>query len=974
MTVQADEAGRLGGSGAVSPRPDRTWRDTPLVRRSAGTALLRMPPRAVAVTRHGGQPARPNGKPARLIWAGLIALGVLVAGTTTFLVLQLRNGALVEADHELRSLALILADQAERSFEAVDLVQSTFLEVLQTEGIETSEAFRQRMSGREVAKELDDHGSALPQLDVIGLVDASGAFINVSHNWPPPKVIIADRPYFKALQADPHRTTVVSDPIINRITHTLAVVVAHRVSRKDGGFLGITFAGVLMSYFEKLYQTVVNRPDMSIALFRNDGVLLARYPHPAESIGQSFATGGIVDHVIAGGSDTAVMQITSRIDGLERLIAGQALAHYPMIVSVSATVQSILLPWRKQAIYLIGAATILEMVVMAVGVLMQRQLRSQGMLAEARAAHAEAEVARRGAEAEVALAHERERADRDQRIQHVRFGAALANMSQALCMFDASGGLVVANRRVSEMFGLPPPEVVPGMTLAGMGQVLAAKSNLRPSDAETMCRNLARLQTEGKRAADVRELEDGRSLAVNFAPMEDDGWLVTMEDITERRMVEAKIAHMAHHDALTGLPNRVLFHERLREAVARSRRGEPFAVLFLDLDRFKAVNDTLGHPVGDALLRAVTTRLMRQVREIDTVARLGGDEFAIVQSDIGEPGDASVLATRVIAVVSAPYELDGQQVSIGTSIGIATVPDDGEDPDQILKHADMALYQAKADGRGRYRFFEPGMNARMQARRTLELDLRKALDNHEFEVFYQPLMNLQTRSVSGFEALLRWRHPDRGLVAPSDFIPIAEEVGLIEPLGDWVLHRACRDAMTWPGRPKVSVNVSPVQFGSGTLLADVTAALDQSGLQPDRLELEITETVMLDDTDAVLMTLHRIRERGVGVALDDFGTGYSSLSYLRRFPFTKVKIDRSFIEGLGNGGDCNAIVAAVTNLCETLGMTTTAEGVETIHQLKQLYAWRCTEAQGYLFSRPCPAGDVAALYERLNQPALVEWG
>ncbi len=316
--------------------------------------------------------------------------------------------------------------------------------------------------------------------------------------------------------------------------------------------------------------------------------------------------------------------------------------------------------------------------------------------------------------------------------------------------------------------------------------------------------------------------------------------------------------------------------------------------------------------------------------------------------------------------MSVPYDVNGHQVMIGTSVGIALVPGDGEDPDQILKSADLALYRAKADGRGRYCFFEPGMDALMQARRTLELDLRKALIESEFEVYYQPLMNISTRSISGFEALLRWHHPERGIVSPAEFVPLAEEIGLIVPLGAWVLNRACADAATWPGDMKVAVNVSVIQFGSQTLVQDVAAALQASGLQASRLELEITETVMLEDTDAILVILHQLRDLGVGIAMDDFGTGYSSLSYLRRFPFSKVKIDRSFISSLGTGGDCDAIVTAVTDLCGSLGMTTLAEGVETEDQLSQLRLGNCTEAQGYLFSPARPAAEVAELCRMLS--------
>jgi diguanylate cyclase (GGDEF)-like protein len=351
--------------------------------------------------------------------------------------------------------------------------------------------------------------------------------------------------------------------------------------------------------------------------------------------------------------------------------------------------------------------------------------------------------------------------------------------------------------------------------------------------------SVMRMKTAGKRETHLRELADGRAMAVNFAPIENEGWLVTLEDITERRIAEARITHMAHHDALTELPNRVLFHARLHEAIARGHRGERCAVLYLDLDNFKDVNDTLGHPAGDALLREVTHRLRAQVRETDTVARLGGDEFAIVQSSVDQPRDARALAERLIETFLPQYDIAGHQVPIGTSIGIAIVPDDGDDADQIMKNADLALYSAKSNGRGRYCFFEPGMDALMQARRSLEMDLRKALMKGEFELYYQPLMNIKSASITGFEALLRWWHPERGLVQPLDFIPLAEEIGLIVPLGAWALRQACLDAMTWPADMKVAVNVSVIQFDSGTLVDGVADALRESGLNPARLELEI---------------------------------------------------------------------------------------------------------------------------------------
>ena len=439
--------------------------------------------------------------------------------------------------------------------------------------------------------------------------------------------------------------------------------------------------------------------------------------------------------------------------------------------------------------------------------------------------------------------------------------------------------------------------------------------------------------------------------------------LAAVIDVTERRKAEARIAHMAHHDALTDLPNRVLFRNRLDEALEGVRRqGDGrLAVHCLDLDYFKSVNDTLGHPIGDRLLQAVADRFRWFLRESDTVARLGGDEFAVIQTAIGEPEEASKLAARLTEAISRPYKIDGHQVVIGVSIGIAVAPENGCDPDVLLKNADVALYRAKADGRNTFRFFEHEMDARLQARRLLELDLRKALTAGEFELFYQPLVDLRSNAISGFEALMRWHHPDRGMVSPAEFIPLAEEIGLIVPLGEWLLRQACCEAATWPDHLTIAVNLSPVQFKSRNLVSAVVSALASSGLEPSRLELEITESVLLHDSDANLATLYQFRNLGVRIAMDDFGTGYSSLGYLQKFPFDKIKIDRSFIREIEERPQSRAIVRAVAGLGASLGISTTAEGVETEDQLECLREEGCTEVQGYLFSRPVPASELGPL-------------
>ncbi len=434
--------------------------------------------------------------------------------------------------------------------------------------------------------------------------------------------------------------------------------------------------------------------------------------------------------------------------------------------------------------------------------------------------------------------------------------------------------------------------------------------------------------------------------------------LVAIMDVTEQRRAEARIAHMAHHDALTGLPNRVLFHERLDEALLRLRRqDEKLAIHYLDLDQFKNVNDTLGHPVGDLLLKAVADRLRLCLRESDMVARFGGDEFAVLQMGLAGAYEASDLADRIVNLMSEPFDIDGQQVVIGASAGIAFAPNDGDCTDLLVRNADMALYEAKEEG-CIFRFFEPGMDTRLRVRRALELDLRNALAAGEFQLYYQPLVILETGVISGFEALLRWRHPQRGMVPPAEFIPLAEEIGLIVPLGEWVLRQSCAEAAAWPRDLKVAVNLSSVQFKQGKLIEMVFSALTSAGLPAARLELEITESILLEESKINLATLHKLRALGVSISMDDFGTGYSGMSYLRAFPFDKIKIDRSFISELGASQDCMAIVLAITKLGSSLGIRTTAEGVETEEQRELLRNHGCTEMQGYLLSRPMPASEV----------------
>ncbi len=545
---------------------------------------------------------------------------------------------------------------------------------------------------------------------------------------------------------------------------------------------------------------------------------------------------------------------------------------------------------------------------------------------------------------------------------HLRFEAALSNMSQGLCLYDRDNVLLVVNRRFCDIYRLDPTRIVPGITFREVISASVAAGNHAGTDVDGLVERRLAFVALREAGTFFQELLDGRVIAISHEPMGDGGWVATYEDVTERRRTEARIAQLARHDTLTGLPNRAQFRERIDAA---SATGRPFAVLDLDLDDFRAVNETHGQPAGDAVLRVAAARISAAVPEGCVVARLGADEFAVLHWPVPGPDAAACLAERLIATLSEPMRIGGGALSVGASIGIALAPVDADGADGLLTHAGLACQLARGQGRNSYRFFEPGMDARQQKRRLLEADLREALGRGEFVLNYQPLVAVPSRAVTGFEALLRWRHPHRGLVSPAEFIPLAEQLELIAPIGAWVLGQACRDAAGLPGSLNIAVNVSPLQFRRPGLVEAVANALEASGLDPERLELEITATVLLDDTETTRETLHRLRALGCRIAIDDFGTGYSSLRILRSFPFDKIKIDQSFTRDLGISPDAGSIVKAIAGLGRALGMRTTAEGVETEEQLESLVAEGCTEAQGYLFSRPRPVEEIPALLRTL---------
>lgn len=549
---------------------------------------------------------------------------------------------------------------------------------------------------------------------------------------------------------------------------------------------------------------------------------------------------------------------------------------------------------------------------------------------------------------------------------------AFNNMARGLSMYDANQRLVVCNANYARLYELPNELIRPGTPFEQVieyRKALVAYVGGDPLDplrlnAAERVKAIARISEDTKSSLTMK---NGKVIEVTTRPLKEGGWVALHEDVTERRKAADRIVHLARHDAMTGLANRHHFRDVLEAALGALGQGEQLALHCIDLDRFKQVNDTLGHPVGDLLLQLVAKRLQEAVRSGDVVARLGGDEFAVLQRSVSAGDDAAVLAGRLISVVSAPCQIQGHKIGIGATIGISLVSEAAADPDSLMKNADMALYRGKTAGKGQYVFFEPEMEGQLRARVKLEADLQQAVALQQFELFYQPIINLERGAVTGCEALIRWRHPDRGMVSPAEFIPVAEDIGLIATIGAFAVQTACQAAVGWPEQVSVAVNLSAAQFGTCDLVEIVSSALQSSGLVPERLVLEVTESVILDDNPETVEVLHDLRGLGVRIALDDFGTGYSSLSYLKSFPFDKIKIDQSFVKDLSKRSDCVAIVGAIAHLARSLSMTTVAEGVETEDHLARVRAAGCTDAQGYLFSRPVPAGDVLGAIEACNR-------
>jgi diguanylate cyclase (GGDEF)-like protein len=801
--------------------------------------------------------AKPLHTPLRLLYAGTAFLILLLLATNAAVIWHVRERQMLYEESRLSTLSSILAEQADRTFQSVDLVVSSVADGLAAKGVTDGASFDRIASSGDVHFLLREKMSGTPQLDAINMTSRDGQMINFSRDWPVAPIDVSDRDYYQAMIADPNLKTYVSQPVENRATGTWTIFLARRVDGANRELLGLVNGAIALKYFEDFYQAIALRRGSSIAVLRLDGVTLTRFPR-TDTIGKAYSNSDRLLH----GAASAILHQVSPVDGQMRIIAAHRLADYPLILLATITEDAALANWRSIA-----------------------WLMSLGAL-----------------------------------------GCAIS------------------------------------IAIAGyaFGRQWKQKSRLAGSQAE--------LARQEERAAAMR----------------------AATEVAQATALE--LTHSSEHDLLTGLPNRILLNDRIGQAIALAQRhGKIVAVLFLDLDGFKHINDSLGHAIGDKLLQSIAKRLVACVRRSDTVSRQGGDEFVVLLSEMEEAEDAAIAVGRIVQAVAEPHAIGRHELHVNAaitarrmlqavaephsvadhdlhitaSIGVSVYPSDGQDAETLIQNADTAMYQAKENGRQSFRFFKRDMNVRAVERQFIEEGLRRALERREFALHYQPIIDLKTGAITGAEALIRWMHPTRGLVPPLQFIPVAEDCGLIVPIGAWVLREACMQARAWlaAGLPKISmsVNASAMDLRSETFLENLFATLNETGLEPTSLVLELTESVLMKHAETAASILHALREVGIQIAIDDFGTGYSSLGYLRKFPLDALKIDQSFVRQIDTAGEDTAIVTAVIGMAQGLKLRVVAEGVETLEELEFLRAHRCDAAQGYYFSRPVVPEQFAIL-------------
>ena len=872
---------------------------------------------------------------AALAFALMVGALVAIAGTLW----KLRDDTLDQARANAGSLATVLARQTSFAAAAMDLVLDETLSRLNAIGAASPEALSRRASQREVHEFLAARLAKLPQADVINIVNARGLVVASSRDFPTRAIDLSDRDHFLHFANERDKSTFVGEPVFSKFGGAWSMFFARRIEGPTGEFLGEVVIGARPANFMRLYDAIGDIDGATFMLLRRDGSIFLRHPDPTERAGERLPRDvGWYKAVEQGGG---YYRSPGLFDNESRWIAVRPLDRFPLVVNVALSEVKALGVWRARAIVIVlGSLGFVAVLAILIWLLMDgyrkiRASRRELIEREARLAATSSELSQ----------------------TNLRFHMALTHMRQGLAMFDANDRIVIHNRGYAELYGLSSDQMPPGTPLREILDMRVANGMHTIDGPDAYVRR--HREHLGDDGVEMEQLRDGRHIVLTHCNMPDGGWITTHEDVTDRQRAIARIAHMAHHDALTNLANRTLFIECLEKLARDAIAGQRYAVLLIDLDQFKAINDTHGHSAGDALLWAVAARMQQTVEPGRTIARLGGDEFAIAArlAPGDDPGVIRRLADRLLDIIREPYLIEDRELKVGVSIGIALSNEQTTDAGDIMRFADLALYRAKAEGKNCHRFFEPEMEEKIRLRRELARELDKALGLGALDVHYQPVVDAATREVRGMEALARWRHPTLGTVSPADFISIAEEAGHVVRLGDFVLERACHDALGWPADVKVAVNVSPIQIAACDFVEKARRVLARSGLPACRLELEITESVMLVDNDHNLAVLRELQDLGVSIVLDDFGTGYSSLSYLNSFAFDKIKIDKSFIDGLGVEAGASAIVSATTSIARAFEAVTTAEGVETEAQATLLRAAAVSQLQGYLFGKPLPACD-----------------
>ena len=875
----------------------------------------------------------------QLVKISIVLTAALVVAAL-FAIWALRQEAIQDTEGDNHRLGVVLAEQTTRTIQAVDLVLREVSDRIANAGIDNNAALHGAFGDFDVRDALTKRLIDLPQAGAFMILDAKGHFVNTTRQWPAPEMSLSDRNYFLHFSSMPDSGPYLSEPIPSRVDGLVTIILARRLTARDGSFLGVIGAAIQLDYFDKFFAEIGLSDGTGITILRNDGVFLVRFPAARDLFATRMPADSPWPQTVRAGGGHFVSPGVLDSQGA-RYVSVHPLTAYPIVVDVTRQASAALEQWRRQALA-IGVGVGGAMLGFA---LLLLALRRQITIIECAGQRIDEQVdAVREGQAHLA-------------VQSGLLETTLEHMNHGLMMVDAFGVVAICNRRAIEMLELPSammaarPRVTDVVEYQKQSGEFAGSHDAQPDSAAM----------NEQHAMYERRRPNGTILEIRSTALPGGGMVRTFADVTARSVAEEMLGLAASHDQLTGLLNRNGFGTKRDALLAAARRDRiEVAVLCLDLDRFKTVNDTLGHDAGDQLLRLVSERMREVTRAHDVVARLGGDEFAIILPN-SNLAKAERVCQRLLDSIRLPYQIGATVVRIGVSIGVTTYPGDGNTADQLMRNADTALYKAKTEGRDTWRAYASADGARQHERMTLELDFRTAMATGQFVMAYQPICDAVTSMPVGFEALVRWNHPTRGVVSPGEFIPIAEQTGLIVPLGRWIIETACAEAATWAIPLRIAVNLSPAQFRERDLVAFISDVLVRTRLSPDRLDLEVTEGLLLDDADDVVTTMNALSAMGIRMVLDDFGTAHSNLSYLRGFPFEVVKIDQSFMRALNTDRQARTLVEAILAMARALGLEVIGEGVETQEQLALLRHLQCRLVQGYLLGRPAPAVETRDL-------------